>query len=58
MWLHSSVFTLILSLAMWQLVFDLLLDVVQGFLGTISPPTLLVHASLLTAFCSWLQLFE
>ena len=42
MWLHSSVFTLILTLVMWQLVFDLLLDVVQGFLGTISPPTLLI----------------
>lgn len=31
-WLHSRVFTLFSPLAMWQLVFDLLLDVVQGFL--------------------------
>lgn len=30
----------ILSLAMWQLIFDLLLDTVQGLLGTISPSTL------------------
>lgn len=56
MHLQSSL-TLLSPWRVWQL-FDLLLDVVQVLPLNISPPTLLVHASLLTAFCSWLQLFQ
>lgn len=50
--------THIFSLTVGQVVFYLLLDAVQGLIGTVSHPIppLLLQANLLTAFYSWLQL--
>lgn len=56
--LYSSVITLIFSLTMWHWVFYLLLDAVQGLIGTVSLLPPLLQASLLTTFSSWLQLFQ
>lgn len=43
-WLYLSVFTLMFSLVMGQLAFDLLLDAVQGLIGTVSPPHTLLSS--------------